>query len=90
MLSDTSTAQVKNILSVKRRKIYGALFLANCTLGEWAAWGQCKPSNGISGNGTRQRYKEELLPSRNGGFCVNKPESEDCTKDFPTGMVSDF
>ena len=65
-------------------------FLANCTLGEWAAWGECKPSNGISGSGTRQRFKEELLPSRNGGGCINEPEIEDCTKntkEFPTGLV---
>ena len=64
-------------------------FVANCTLGEWTAWEECKPSNGISGSGTRQLYREELLPSRNGGHCVNEPESEvcDCNKDFPTGLV---
>ena len=63
------------------------LFVAKCTLGkEWAAWGECEPFNGISGNGTRTRYKVKLLPSRNGGSCENEPESEDCVKDFPTGV----
>ena len=58
-------------------------FLANCTLGEWAAWAECETSNGIRGNGTRQRYKEELLPSRNGGGCVNDNESENCAVNCP-------
>ena len=64
-------------------------FVANCTLGrEWAAWGECEPLNGISGNGTRTRYKEELLSSRNGGDCekrADQQEQEPCIKDFPTG-----
>ena len=45
------------------------------------------PTNGISGNGTRLRHKEELLPSRNGGSCPNEPEQETCTKDFPKGII---
>ena len=58
--------------------------LADCTLGEeWAAWGECVPSSGTCGNGTRLRYKEELLPSRHGGDCVHDPESEICMKDCP-------
>ena len=55
--------------------------LADCTLGKWTAWGDCIPSDGVCGNGTRLRCKEELLPSRNGGGCLNDPESERCIKD---------
>lgn len=76
----TSTTQV-----IKRLQFFTIKFhLANCTLGEWADWGECEPSNGVCGNGTRLRFKTELLPSRNGGNCDdNIPESEKCTKDCP-------
>ena len=61
-------------------------FSANCTLGEeWAAWGECEPADGVCGNGTRERYKIELLPARNGGGCIS-PEQEECNKTCsPTG-----
>ena len=55
--------------------------LADCTLGEWAAWGECEPSYGTCGNGTKRRLKEELLESRNGGECVTPTEQGKCTKD---------
>ena len=67
------------------------LYLADCILGEeWAAWGECVPSTGTCGNGTRLRYKEELLGSRNGGGCVNEPESEDCTKECQPVATTGF
>ena len=73
-----STAQV-----IKRLQFFTIQFyLANCTLGEWADWGECEPSFGDCGNGSRLRYKKEVLHSRNGGSCDDKiPEVEKCTVD---------
>ena len=43
------------------------------------------PSTGTCGNGTRQRFKEELLSSRHGGACekIPDPGTEKCTKECP-------
>ena len=78
----TSTAQVKEMISVITGKSF---VLADCTLGEeWAAWERCEPLNGVCGNGTRRRYKMELLPARNGGTCSkSESESEPCSNDCP-------
>ena len=49
------------------------------------------PLTETCGNGTRQRYKEELLKSRNGGSCVNDPETEDCTVECqPVNLTTGF
>ena len=72
--------------------LFLTIILADCTIGEeWASWGGCEPSNGVCGNGNRQRYKEELLHSRNGGSCVkNQKESENCTKDCTNTNTGKF
>ena len=80
----TSTAQVKTMNDFAAPGI--KVILADCTLGEeWAAWGECEPANGTCGNGTRERFKEELLPARNGGTCFKDPDPqpEECYKSCP-------
>ena len=84
LLLGTSTAQVKTMNDFAAPGI--KVILADCTLGEeWAAWGECEPANGTCGNGTRERFKEELLPARNGGTCFKDPDPqpEECYKSCP-------
>ena len=90
-LLGTNTAQVdtKRIYFDTGIMVIWLFSLADCTLGkEWAAWGECVPSTGTCGNGTRQRFKEELYPSRHGGACEKNPGTETCTKDCPPSSAN--